>query len=79
MWKVAEAEFVAEPALHDLAERYLHRAFEACLDLANRAAPRFHRFDYSGKDMFQTLGDITSNTTAAMLFVDFGTGATLSS
>jgi uncharacterized protein YutE (UPF0331/DUF86 family) len=32
---VAEAEFVAEPALHDLAERYLHLAFEACLDLAN--------------------------------------------
>jgi uncharacterized protein YutE (UPF0331/DUF86 family) len=32
---VAEAEFVAEPALHDLAERYLHLAVEACLDLAN--------------------------------------------
>jgi uncharacterized protein YutE (UPF0331/DUF86 family) len=32
---VPETEFVAEPALHDLAERYLHLAFEACLDLAN--------------------------------------------
>lgn len=30
-----EAEFVGEPALHDLAERYLHLAVEACLDLAN--------------------------------------------
>ncbi len=30
-----EAEFVREPALHDLAERYLHLAVEACLDLAN--------------------------------------------
>lgn len=30
-----ESEFVREPALHDLAERYLHRAVEACLDLAN--------------------------------------------
>jgi len=30
-----EAEFVREPALHDLAERYLHLAVEAALDLAN--------------------------------------------
>lgn len=30
-----ETEFVREPALHDLAERYLHLAVEACLDLAN--------------------------------------------
>ena len=33
--EVDEAEFVREPALHDLAERYLHLAVEACLDLAN--------------------------------------------
>ncbi len=32
---VDEAEFVREPALHHLAERYLHLAVEACLDLAN--------------------------------------------
>jgi uncharacterized protein YutE (UPF0331/DUF86 family) len=32
---VEEAEFVREPALHDLAARYLHLAVEACLDLAN--------------------------------------------
>jgi uncharacterized protein YutE (UPF0331/DUF86 family) len=30
-----ESEFVREPALYDLAERYLHLAVEACLDLAN--------------------------------------------
>ena len=30
-----EEEFVREPALHDLAERYLHMAVDACLDLAN--------------------------------------------
>ena len=30
-----QQEFVREPALHDLAERYLHLAVEACLDLAN--------------------------------------------
>jgi uncharacterized protein YutE (UPF0331/DUF86 family) len=30
-----EAEFVREPALHDLAERYLHLAVEAVLDLGN--------------------------------------------
>ncbi len=33
--EVDEDEFVREPALHDLAERYLHLAVEACLDLAN--------------------------------------------
>ena len=32
---VDEKEFVREPALHHLAERYLHLAVEACLDLAN--------------------------------------------
>jgi uncharacterized protein YutE (UPF0331/DUF86 family) len=32
---VDPAEFVREPALHDLAARYLHLAVEACLDLAN--------------------------------------------
>lgn len=33
--EASEQEFVAEPALHHLAERYLHLAIEACLDLAN--------------------------------------------
>ncbi|MFC1705642.1 DUF86 domain-containing protein [Planctomycetota bacterium] len=30
-----EAEFLEKAALHHLAERYLHLAVEACLDLAN--------------------------------------------
>ncbi len=33
--KADEAEFVREPALHDLPERYLHLVVEASLDLAN--------------------------------------------
>jgi uncharacterized protein YutE (UPF0331/DUF86 family) len=33
--RAPEWEFIQEPALHDLAERYLHLAVEACLDLAN--------------------------------------------
>lgn len=33
--EVDPAEFAGEPALHDLAERYLHLAVEAVLDLAN--------------------------------------------
>ncbi|MCE7869213.1 DUF86 domain-containing protein [bacterium CPR1] len=32
---VPEAEFVARPELHDLAERYLHLAVEAVLDIAH--------------------------------------------
>ncbi len=33
--EVDEQEFIQEPALHHLAERYLHLAIEACFDLAN--------------------------------------------
>lgn len=33
--EASQDEFVREAALHDLAERYLHLAVEACLDLAN--------------------------------------------
>jgi uncharacterized protein YutE (UPF0331/DUF86 family) len=33
--EASEEEFVRESALHDLAERYLHLAVEAALDLAN--------------------------------------------
>jgi uncharacterized protein YutE (UPF0331/DUF86 family) len=32
---VNEDEYVREPAVHHLAERYLHLALEACLDLTN--------------------------------------------
>jgi predicted pyridoxine 5'-phosphate oxidase superfamily flavin-nucleotide-binding protein len=35
----------------------------------------FH--DYPGNDMFQSLGNLTADPTAAMLFVDFSRGATL--
>jgi uncharacterized protein len=33
--------------------------------------------DFPGNDMFQTLGNLTANPDAAMLFVDFDSGATL--
>ena len=33
--KVDETTFLADPAIHDLAERYLHLATEAAIDLAN--------------------------------------------
>lgn len=33
--KAGEAAFLAEPAVYDLAERYLHLATEAAIDLAN--------------------------------------------
>lgn len=33
--KTSREEFVAEPAIHDLAERYLHLAVECVLDLSN--------------------------------------------
>lgn len=53
---VAETEFVAEPALHDLAERYLHLAFEACLDLANHwIADRGLQTPDTNRDTFTVL------------------------
>jgi uncharacterized protein YutE (UPF0331/DUF86 family) len=33
--KTTREEFVAQPAIHDLAERYLHLAVECVLDLSN--------------------------------------------
>lgn len=33
--EVDEASFLAQPGIHDLAERYLHLAAEAAVDLAN--------------------------------------------
>ena len=33
--KTSREEFVAQPAIHDLAERYLHLAVECVLDLSN--------------------------------------------
>jgi uncharacterized protein YutE (UPF0331/DUF86 family) len=61
---VGEAEFVREPALHHLAERYLHLAIEACLDLANHwiaqqglPAPDANRDTFT---MLETAGEIPS-------------------
>ena len=51
-----EAEFVREPAVHDLAERYLHLAVEACLDLANQwIAERALPPPDANRDTFTTL------------------------
>jgi uncharacterized protein YutE (UPF0331/DUF86 family) len=52
----SEEEFVGEPALHDLAERYLHLAVEACLDLANHwIADRALRTPDANRDTFTVL------------------------
>ena len=52
----SEAEFVRDPGLHDLAERYLHLAMEACLDLANHwIAQRGLTTPDRNRDTFTTL------------------------
>jgi uncharacterized protein YutE (UPF0331/DUF86 family) len=54
--EVGEDEFVREAALHDLAERYLHLAVEASLDLANhRIAARGLRTPDANRDTFTVL------------------------
>jgi uncharacterized protein YutE (UPF0331/DUF86 family) len=54
--EVAEDEFVREAALHDLAERYLHLAVEACLDLATHwIADRALRTPDANRDTFTVL------------------------
>lgn len=45
------------------------------IELVDDRTLRF--FDYDGNNMFQTLGNLTANTGAAMLFVDFDRGTTL--
>ncbi len=53
---VPESEFTATPAIHDLAERYLHLAMEACMDLANHwIAARALRTPESNRDTFSVL------------------------
>lgn len=52
----AVEEFVREAALHDLAERYLHLAVEACLDLGNHwIADRGLRTPDANRDTFTVL------------------------
>ena len=54
--EVDEHEFVREPALHDLAERYLHLAVEAALDLGNHwIADRALPTPDSNRDTFTVL------------------------
>ena len=53
---VPEAEFAETPAIHDLAERYLHLAMEAAIDLANHwIAGRALRTPESNRDVFSVL------------------------
>ena len=53
---VSEAEFAETPAIHDLAERYLHLAMEAAIDLANHwIADRALRTPESNRDTFSVL------------------------
>ncbi len=58
-------EFVREAALHDLAERYLHLAVEASLDLANHwIAEQGLRTPNANRDTFTVLeesGDLPSD------------------
>ena len=64
--EVAEAEFLAEPAIHDLAERYLHLATEAAIDLANHwISDRGLRTPESNRDSFVVLEE-TSEIDAAL-------------
>ena len=52
----SEAEFVATPAIHDLAERYLHLAMEAALDLVNHwISEQALRTPDSNRDTFSVL------------------------
>ena len=54
--EVSEDEFAENPAIHDLAERYLHLAMEASIDLANHwIADRALRTPESNRDSFSVL------------------------
>lgn len=54
--KASEAEFVAAHSIHDLAERYLHLAMEAALDIANHwIATQALRTPESNRDTFSVL------------------------
>jgi len=54
--EASEAEYLAEPGIHDLAARYLHLAVEAVIDLANHwIAERELRTPDSNKDSFTVL------------------------
>ena len=51
-----EADYLAEPVIHDLAARYLHLAVEAAIDLANHwIADQGLRTPESNRDSFTVL------------------------
>lgn len=53
---IAESEFTRNSAIHDLAERYLHLAAEAVIDLANHyIAERGLRTPDTNRDTFSVL------------------------
>lgn len=55
---IDEATFLREPSLHDLAERYLHLAMEACLDLgAHWVAERDLRAPETYRSTFSILAE----------------------
>ena len=54
--EAAEPAYLAEPAIHDLAARYLHLAVEAAIDLANHwIADQGLRTPDSNRDAFTVL------------------------
>lgn len=56
--KVTEAEFAQTAEIHDLAERYLHLAMEAAIDLANHwVADQGLRTPDSNRDTFSVLAE----------------------
>lgn len=68
--KVDETTFVADPALHDLAERYLHLATEAAIDLANHWISTVGlRTPETNRDTFSVLeeaGEVSSDLAAKL-------------
>jgi len=54
--EASEAEYVAEPSIHDLSARYLHLVVEAAIDLGNHwIADRGLRTPDSNRDTFTVL------------------------
>ena len=54
--EISEIEFKSNPAVYDLAERYLHLATESAIDLANHwIADRSLRTPESNRDTFSVL------------------------
>ena len=64
--KAAEADYLTEPGIHDLAARYLHLAVEAAIDLANhRIADQGLRTPDSNRDSFTVLEEAGASSAGA--------------